>query len=414
MTALNLTANTSRILPSIEDYEYSEFLKDDVLVVGYLIILCIIGTIGNGHAIVVYYLSYKPSNHRTFVLWLAAVDFLACAVCIPFEIVDIRHGFTFGSSAACKVFRYLNHIANIGSGCLYGVIAIERYRKACCPFGRQMTERESFISCMVTVGMSMLVSLPSFYIYEAAIKLTSIVGLAGMDCTVGSTKSQKQFFKFYSGFLLLLSTVVFIICIVVYSLVGKALYKQMNFRRSVQTTNKQHKKVTAVTSDLSNGSSLNQKLSEELAGKDNRQETPVKPAIQSEESSVCLDSHRKVQFAVSNNSTISVSSSNKRPSKLDRTKRITLMFLVATAVAYIGIIPNIIILIIRGVKESAYRHIALKLGIFTPVLLRGYFLSNVTNPVVYCFVDDRFRKECNKLYGNIKTALTKRNSRTLV
>ncbi|KAK3087544.1 hypothetical protein FSP39_007368 [Pinctada imbricata] len=401
MSTFETLGNVTRSSISIEEYEFREFLKDDVLVVGFLIFFCLIGSIGNGHALVVYYFGYKPSNHRTFVLWLAAVDFVACVVSIPFEIVDIRHGYTFGSSAACKTFRFINHIVNIGSGCLFGVIAIERFRKACRPFERQFSQKEAATSCMVTVGVSAFLSLPCFYIYEAAIKETDIPGLLGMDCTVGKDKGRKTFFRFFSGFLLLLSTVVFIICTVMYALIGKAMYKQISFRRSAQLakSSRAFPSVNSIDSSLKNSSQLAAKNGE-------------KQSIQREESSVCLENNRKVHFVNSNDSSAS-KIQIRGAAKLDRTKRITLMFLVATAVSYIGIVPNIIILMIKALNAPAYRRIDSQLGLFTPVLLRWYFLSNVTNPVVYCFVDDRFRQECKRLYGNV-TNLWKNKGQTRV
>jgi hypothetical protein len=66
--AMNSTtdkANLSHL--TLEEFEYQQFLEDDLVVVAYLILLSVIGTIGNGHALTVYLLRYKPSNHRTFL-----------------------------------------------------------------------------------------------------------------------------------------------------------------------------------------------------------------------------------------------------------------------------------------------------------------------------------------------------------
>lgn len=396
-------SNTTRSVLTIEQYEFQEFLQDDIAVVVYLILLCFVGTIGNGHAFIVYHMRYKPSNHRTFVVWLAAIDFVACTVSAPFEIVDIRHGYTFDSGAACKCFRFVNHVVSIASGLMLGVIAIERYRKACCPFGRQISEKEAAVSCMVTVGVSFLVATPSFYLYDAAEKLTDIQGLSGTDCTTGLSKGQQSFFRIYSILLLLMTTIIFIICIVAYSFVGKSLYKQMTFRQSAQLKNVQ-KTISGNSVSSDNKMSVTSVRMKMMAEKS---EGSSCQHIHDEESSVYSDKNKVMLHPPGRPTTLPMIKGKKR---LDRTRRITLMFLIATAVSYVGYLPNLIILVIRAVRPSAYQNLARSLGMFTSVLLRGYFLSNVTNPLVYCFVDDRFRQECGLLYSKVFRLPARRKS----
>uniref|UniRef100_A0A8W8NQ93 G_PROTEIN_RECEP_F1_2 domain-containing protein n=1 Tax=Magallana gigas TaxID=29159 RepID=A0A8W8NQ93_MAGGI len=359
---VSLSNSTGSVI-SIEQFEFQEFLKDDIAVVIYLIFLCFVGTIGNGHAFIIYHVRYKPSNHRTFVVWLAAIDFVACAVSAPFEIVDIRHGYTFNSGAACKCFRFINHVVSIASGLMLGVIAVERYRKACCPFGRQISEREASIACMVTVGVSILLSTASFYLYDVAIKLTDIPNLSGTDCTVGASD-------------------------------GKSLYKQMRFRQSAQLKNVQKTlSGNSVSSDNKMSvSSLRHKMVTE------KPEASSSQQIHDEESSMYSDKNKVTLKPLQQSAKNPMVPGKKR---LDRTRRITLMFLIATAVSYVGYLPNLIILVVRAARPSAYLYLQAGLGMLTPVLLRGYFLSNVTNPLVYCFVDDRFRHECSLLYSKI-------------
>lgn len=390
---VSLSNSTGSVI-SIEQFEFQEFLKDDIAVVIYLIFLCFVGTIGNGHAFIIYHVRYKPSNHRTFVVWLAAIDFVACAVSAPFEIVDIRHGYTFNSGAACKCFRFINHVVSIASGLMLGVIAVERYRKACCPFGRQISEREASIACMVTVGVSILLSTASFYLYDVAIKLTDIPNLSGTDCTVGASDGQQSVFRFYSLVLLLISTIIFILCIVAYSFVGKSLYKQMRFRQSAQLKNVQKTlSGNSVSSDNKMSvSSLRHKMVTE------KPEASSSQQIHDEESSMYSDKNKVTLKPMQQSAKNPMVPGKKR---LDRTRRITLMFLIATAVSYVGYLPNLIILVVRAARPSAYLYLQAGLGMLTPVLLRGYFLSNVTNPLVYCFVDDRFRHECSLLYSKI-------------
>lgn len=125
-------------------------------------------------------------------------------------------------------------MVSIASGLMLCLIAVERYRKACCPFKRQMSEGETKIACMVTVGISIFLSTASIYLYDVTLKFTVIPNLSGTDCTVGASETQQSFFQVYSFVLLLISTGMFILCIVAYSFIGKSLYNQMKFRQSAQ------------------------------------------------------------------------------------------------------------------------------------------------------------------------------------
>lgn len=374
-------SNSSYSVLSIEQFELQEFLRDDIAVVVYLIFLCIVGTIGNGHAFIVYLARYKPSNHRAFVVRLAAIDFVACAVCVPFEIVDIRQGYTFDSVVACKCFRFLNHVVSIASGLMLCLIAVERYRKACRPFERQLSEGETKIACMVTVGVSIFLSTASIYLYDVTLKFTDIPNLSGTDCTVGASETQQSFFRIYSLVLLLISTGMFIMCAVAYSFIGKSLYNVMKFRQSAKFNDVQK------TPDRD----IESKVLEKPDAGDLHQNHEDESSIYSDKNALTL---QPIEQAANK---------SKFPGKgrLDRTRRITFMFLIATAVSYAGYLPNLIILIIRATRPSTYLNIQTRLGMLTPVFLRGYFLSNATNPLVYCFVDERFRLKCILFYSKI-------------
>lgn len=367
----------------LEQLELEVFLQRHIPVTVYLIMLALVGTVGNIHAILVYSLRYNPSNYRTFVVWLGFIDLAACCMSIPFEVYDIRNGFTFESDATCKFFRFLNHLVSSGSGFLLGVIAIERFRKVCRPFSRQLNEKESKMACVITVVVSSLLSLPSFILYGPTMKETPYPGVMGSDCTVLRQYKKSIFFKLYNGVLIFLVTSVFIICVVVYIMVGRVLYKSTKFRKSAQVVGMKKCGSTSSSSNLRNGVSMNQE-----------------PSVAKEEESSTNETNSKVSRSVS----VSDGTVKKRK-KFDRMKRITMMFLVATAVSYIGYLPNLILGYMKAFNGKVYNEASDVLGPFNSILLRGYFINNATNPVVYCFLDDRFRRECKNLYRKFNQVL---------
>lgn len=382
-----ITNQTDNQTWTLEELEYKQFLKEDILVVSYLVLLSVVGTIGNGHALIVYYFRYKVSNHRTFVLWLSVVDLLACCLGIPFEIFDLRYSYTFQAVAPCKIFRFLNHFVSMGSGLLLGVIALERHRKVCTPFKQQMDEKCAMKACVITIVVALVLSAPSFVFYGPAAKKTGSI-LVGSDCTVLATFKGSSYFWAYSGLFLLISTTIFIICVIAYVHVGRVMYKQMVFRKSAQIFKQKPSNGLSRSSSHENGACIND-----------------------DESSVNTDMRVKI-------STIDrkITKQNNQKHKkfvLDRSKRITLMFLVATAVSYLGYLPYNFIILIKVLNPKAYRAMDRVLGQFMGVLLRGYFLNNASNPVVYCFLDNRFRTECKKFYSRLRLYLCSRREKEL-
>lgn len=85
---------TNSSLVSVAALEWEEFRNNDLAIAVFLALLSVIGSAGNGHVFCVYFFRYNSSNHRTFVVALALIDFLACFVVIPFEIFDMRYKYT--------------------------------------------------------------------------------------------------------------------------------------------------------------------------------------------------------------------------------------------------------------------------------------------------------------------------------
>ncbi|XP_062603344.1 cholecystokinin receptor type A-like [Saccostrea cucullata] len=391
MVIMNISTNSTGHIHNLEELEYSEFIAEYLPIFLYLLILGIVGTFGNLHVLLVYSQRYKPSNHRIFILWLAAVDLFSCTVSIPFEMYDIRYRYTFTASWACKIFRFLNHTASVSSGFLLGLIAVERFRKACQPTKVQMSLKQAKIACIITLLVSSILGVPAVVIYGANVSATFHPGILASDCT--SLTKYKSYFKLYSGALLLFSTCVFVMCIIIYICVGKVLYRQMQFRKRAQL---RRNKLNALSSYSLNTHCSTTKLATlgSMASLD-------KVEIEDDPSSLNTE-HLKVN---KNHSSNGVSQIHKRKTKINRSKKITLMFLVATSVSYLGYLPNTVFSVIKALDTATFTAISMKLGASVFILLRLYFISNVTNPIVYSFMDERFREECRLYYSKFKQLL---------
>lgn len=358
----------------LKNLEYRYFLDKELPVIVYLILLSVTGLIGNAHALIVYSLKYKRSNHRTFVIWLAVVDLIASCLSLPFETFDIRYSFTFSVETVCKIFREINYFVGVCSGFLLGIIAIERYRKACKPTGRQINEKEAIMACFVTVVFAVILSVPSLFMYGLANKQVNGSVINGTECTVLDSYRSTFGFQAYNFVMLVLSTTVFILCIIIYSFVGKVLFQQIRFRKRTQT--------------ITMGTKVN-------GSNDTSRKTSEQHVHDEESSSVHESNHKKCE---SLKHLTTQNKPMKKNRRFSRNKQITFMFLIATAVSYFWYLPHLTLTIIKSLSKSKFSAIELQLGSLTDILIRTYFVSNVTNPIVYCLLDTKFRTELKNMY----------------
>ncbi|XP_053402763.1 uncharacterized protein LOC123550516 [Mercenaria mercenaria] len=85
----------------------------------------VLGIVGNVHVLYVYIFRMKPTSHRIFIIVLAMLDLLSCAVSMPFITADMFQRLTFTAATACKILRFFLYFFAGSSGLLLLPIAID-------------------------------------------------------------------------------------------------------------------------------------------------------------------------------------------------------------------------------------------------------------------------------------------------
>ncbi|XP_062607901.1 D(2) dopamine receptor-like [Saccostrea cucullata] len=188
-------------------------------------IVAVLGVIGNGHVLYLYYTRYKSSTYRWFVLSLAIIDLTGCCISMPFEIVDESLPYSFSDPISCKIFRYVNYCVALACAFTLLLIASERYRKICKPYENQMSETRAKKYVVAVIVTTLVISLPVLYIYgPKTIEINEIY--EGKECTWGDHMVDHSTFGYaYAGFLTLLIVVCMICLTVIYSIIGYTLQK---------------------------------------------------------------------------------------------------------------------------------------------------------------------------------------------
>ena len=333
------------------------------------------------------------------------MDLVACSVCLPFEITDIIKSYTFYSGGACKFFRFLIHFVSLASGFMLVLIAFERYRKICTPFGRQLVAHEIRIACIVVIVLSFVLSIPSFIFYGSALKNSDFAGfehVTGYDCT---TLPKYKYAFLYLGLMLIISTIMFIACVIMYSIVGKALYRHYSKRTNKtdysaanihhdNTPSSQNESSVVIETPISTPKKA---VSMETMSMSN---TGTNSSLQKSVLTKLLSMSLKSKSSTLDNNTLD-RKAQRAKIRLDRTMHITLMLLVATLISYLGYIPTIVTGILNSVDKSTADAMDASLGTVTAILTRGFYLNHVVNPIVFFFMDKKMRKDAKRMYKNV-------------
>ena len=141
-----------------------------------IVISCytIIGLFGNLLAVYYYGCYVKPSPSSNFIVSMAIFDIIICCVSMP---LDIRYMYSYFQNAiACKILRFVYYFASNSSDFVLIAIAVDRSRKVCQPFKRQITAKMTKLIDIVTVCfISLSISWPSFLFYDIyAVNITAV------------------------------------------------------------------------------------------------------------------------------------------------------------------------------------------------------------------------------------------------
>ncbi|XP_033763683.1 5-hydroxytryptamine receptor 1F-like [Pecten maximus] len=393
---------------SLEEEDWEEFRNNGIPISVFLAVLCVVGTVGNVHVFLVYLLRYKSNIYKTFILCLAAVDFLGCTFCIPASLYIIRHPNTLQSSAFCKMSRALTYFVGAYSLLLLDCIAVERYRKVCQATRAQFTLQMTRIVCVVVcLFVIVVITIPVVVIYGLNQKTTKAHSLIGYECTVLELYKNSTLIKVYRGFVFFIFVLLLIISVVLYTLVGRKIYAAYKNK---------HRKTRTKSCMSEFKQSSNKSISTQACGNKNTDEgetddvTNSAAHVTSETHNHVMtscprdpdvkDNHsgdRSQQSTITGNTYLNALNEKKRK-KLERSRNITMIFLVVSIMSFGGYLPYLLTTLIRNISRSLFENIEKNNGALIFFIRWMVFFNNAINPIVYGFMDKKVRKELSHGY----------------
>ena len=378
-TTLNNTRDT---LMAVDDAsaigkwnaELARVLLPDTICLGLYLLTGLIGNV----TVLYIYIARIYSESRFFIPVLSVMDLagviINCSFSMSINLLPVR----FDSDVACKVMWFLAMTSTGASAYTLLVIAVHRYLKICKPFAKQMTRRWKRLAIVIVIVVIVTISVPCFWFYGAAPVQKDGGQLTGYRCT-SVTGNMPKFALVFKGVLFLTVVTELVTLIVLYTLIGRALFKQIKFSDQKKPVPATEASATSVTYESA------------TAETDDEKRTGV-------------HIKKNIDIGVSASYDSDQNTNAQKPPKQARMRkrripgfRISLMFMVITAVYIVCFLPKLIMMVWESRKPDFWQTMSdSEMGIFR-FLYTLFILNNITNPFIYGGLDKKFQTELKKL-----------------
>ncbi|KAL3887994.1 hypothetical protein ACJMK2_000383 [Sinanodonta woodiana] len=197
-------------------------------------LLMFTGFIGNAFVCFFYGCKAKENPTSCFIVGLAVLDLMNCALTMPMEIVDLRFFYMFPNAAVCKVLRTAAVIFTMSSVFILIAIATERYRRICHPFKKQITVFHAKFVCVISTVISIAISWPGllfFSIVPVDVPINGSYIIHGYDCTTVKSESVRIYLLSFCALHIFLFVSATVVIIVLYVLVYRQISRGKKFRQ---------------------------------------------------------------------------------------------------------------------------------------------------------------------------------------
>ncbi|KAL3858416.1 hypothetical protein ACJMK2_013130 [Sinanodonta woodiana] len=358
----------------------------------FISISMIVGIPGNVIVIYIYLRKYQPSTHRTFIVCLAILDLASCCLSMPFFITVLRYPIEFFSNdVVCKIFHFLTYCLIIGSGFVLVTIAAERHRKICTPHGKQLSEKMSKYVCIIDLLLAGLLSWPGAVLYGNNKYIVGRRGPEGIQCTVSDDFAGTKYPSYFSFVLLFLFIISIIPIFIMYTLIGKQLWK-MN-KRSYRKN-----QATAISEVPCSTVTYNAAATQSSEDKD----TNLKKNSISILSSECKGDNEIISDDTqqyNNTKNTKDGKGNKKNRERNKTIAFTRIFFIITVVLIISFCPHWGLRFADFINKDFLANLSFAEIVAYQTFRWSFFINSIANPIIYGLYDRTFKHEVHIMFG---------------
>ncbi|KAH3824392.1 G-protein coupled receptor 84-like [Dreissena polymorpha] len=378
----------------------------------YLVLIMIIGVIGNILVLIIFYFRFTSSTHRCFILTLAIYDLLACAVGAPWIISESFFAFHYHDAISCKIFRFVLYYTCVASSLTLVLIAIERCRKICTPFKTQFTVPMAKRAIYVVVfGISSISSSPALVLYGNKTISTGYKNATGTKCFITDHFSETEWPKYFNVYLLALAFLSTAIMAVSYIRIARTVSKMGKDRITKRIKKKETEQCNSRTDhSLEKSDDDIIESDSQFPPQNGAQLQPPRASramelrgqliVQNSIDSNTSDGSKKSKSRLREKSSKWASKVMKRLSSSTssgrQTLRITKMLTFVTIAFVISYLPHLTLMLWSMFVSKEDEDTLPKDNLYQ-IVFYSFLLNNLVNPFIYATMDEKFKTELKKI-----------------
>ncbi|XP_015233599.1 PREDICTED: cholecystokinin receptor-like isoform X1 [Cyprinodon variegatus] len=309
---------------------------------------------------------------NSFLLSLAVSDLMMAIFCMPFTLIpNILENFIFGATM-CKIVTYLMGVSVSISTFSLVAIAIERYSAICNPLKSRawQTRSHAYRVIAATWVVSLLVMVP-YPVFSALKSFPKTNGTVGHMCRL-DWPSQRAEQTWYVLLLFILFFIPGVVMIIAYGLISRELYRGIQFElsQSKETTGQKNGAGRAMQGPNDDDDGCYIQVSKKPSS------AVELPTLSSSTTTILHKPER--------------ARSNTSEAKLQAKRRVIRMLMVIVALFFICWMP----LYTANTWKAFDLKSASKALTGAPISFIHLlsYTSACVNPIIYCFMNTRFRK----------------------
>ncbi|XP_070209837.1 dopamine D2-like receptor [Littorina saxatilis] len=219
----NDDVTTESTTQELDSYNVNEFLNQKnaeyvsklVPTIVFLVVLIIVGMVGNSVVFTVYYKRFKPSVTRTYILALNVCAFLINVVCIPLQILRMCIENTFYSEWGCKTINSISSILTIFLAFVLVAVSVDRQNVICINVRHslQYSLERAYVSILLCAIGSFILSVPLVVLHGNSKAIFADSNITGVRCGVTDEYKGSTVFSVYY----LTLSIAYVLCVVIVS-----------------------------------------------------------------------------------------------------------------------------------------------------------------------------------------------------
>lgn len=240
---------------TVKDMANLEFMRSMSPTLAYLILLMVLGLVGNTLVFIVYYRRFKPSTTRMYVLAMSVCDIFNNLLALPSDIFETRFHYDFESVAACKFFGYITRFLALYGGCILVAVALDRHRKICHPTKKQKSVRYVYIELASLAVFTLCLSVP-FAVLRGlqTVRVKGREDVIGSSCSITDVHVKSALFVGYNVSMMVALIITFALLSVAYGLIARHVWRHRKLQKARRDTETgRHGRQTCIRLEISSG-----------------------------------------------------------------------------------------------------------------------------------------------------------------